>query len=76
MAYAIISSIFLGGLVGFLIVYPFLQILIDKLGINYGYDDPQWIHYLIYAIVVLFIIIFICFNKRRYVKHVQIKKLM
>ncbi|MBI5740712.1 MAG: hypothetical protein HZA16_08320 [Nitrospirae bacterium] len=71
LVYALTSGVFLGGLTGFLIIYPVLQIVFDRLGINYGYDEPRWINYLIYSIVVLTIAVFVFINWRRYLRHLR-----
>jgi hypothetical protein len=71
LAYALLSSIFLGGLIGFLIIYPFLQILSDKLESNYGYDSTQALNYLVYPMVILTILVFMYINLKRYLKYVR-----
>lgn len=75
LLYAIASSVLFGGFVGFLIIYPFLQILFDKLDIYYGYDEPAWVNYLIYAAVMLSIAICSYINRRRYFRHLKRKGL-
>lgn len=75
LIYAIVSSVLFGGFVGFLIIYPFLQILFDELGIYYGYDEPAWVNYLIYATVVLSIAICSYINRKRYFRHLERKGL-
>ena len=71
LAYALLSSIFLGGLFGFLIIYPFLQILSHKLEISYGYDSTQALNYLVYPVVILTILVFMYVNVKRYLKYVR-----
>ncbi len=75
LIYAIVSSVLFGGFVGFLIIYPFLQILFDELGIYYGYDEPAWVNYLIYAVVILSIVICSYINRKRYFRHLERKGL-
>ena len=75
LIYAIVSSVLFGGFVGFLIIYPFLQILFDKLDIYFGYDEPAWINYLIYAAVILSIAICSYINRKRYFRHLERKGL-
>jgi ABC-type phosphate transport system permease subunit len=75
LIYAIVSSVLFGGFVGFLIIYPFLQILFDKLDVYYGYDEPAWVNYLIYAAVILSIAICSYINRKRYFRHLERKEL-
>ncbi len=75
LIYAIVSSVLFGGFIGFLIIYPFLQILFDELGIYYGYDEPAWVNYLIYAAVILSIVICSYINRKRYFRHLERKGL-
>jgi len=75
-AYALFSSVFLGGLIGFLVIYPMLQILFDKLGINYGYNAPRWVDYLVFVSITLSIVIFIYVNWKRYLKQLRRKDLI
>jgi len=75
LIYAIVSSVLFGGFVGFLIIYPFLQILFDKLDVYYGYDEPVWVNYLIYAAVILSIAICSYINRKRYFRHLERKGL-
>jgi len=69
LLYAVVASVLLGGLAGFLVIYPFLQILFGQLGDNYRYD--QMIHYFVYAFV--FCAICYCFhiNWKRFTSHIQ-----
>ena len=46
LMYTIVASVLLGGLAGFLVIYPLLQLLFGQLGGNYQYD--QMIHYFVY----------------------------
>jgi H+/Cl- antiporter ClcA len=67
LAYALISSVLIGGFVGFLIINPLLQIILD----HFGYNSSQWVNYLVYSMVVLSIIVCTYINKRRYAKHLR-----
>ena len=69
LIYTVIASVLLGGLAGFLVLYPFLQILFDKLGSDYRYD--QMIHYFVYAFVMCAIGYCFHFNWKRYISHTQ-----
>jgi ABC-type phosphate transport system permease subunit len=75
LIYAIVSSVLFGGFVGFLIIYPFFQILFDKLDSYFGYDEPAWVNYLIYAAVILSIAICSYINRKRYFRHLKRKGL-
>ncbi len=66
-AYALLSSVFLGSLVGFLVIYPFLQILLD----SFAYDKSEWVNYSVYFIVALSISFFFYINIKRYSKQVR-----
>ena len=76
VAYALISSLFIGALTGFIILYPFLQILFDTLGIRYGYDASQTFDFSIYSMVIISTSICLYINRKRYVKHVQKRNLV
>jgi ABC-type phosphate transport system permease subunit len=76
LLYAVVSSVFLGGFIGFLIIYPFLQVLFDTLGIFYSVDDPPWVNYMIYAMVLISIAVCMMINRRRYLKHIKQKGLI
>jgi ABC-type phosphate transport system permease subunit len=76
LLYAVLSSVFLGGFIGFLIIYPFLQVLFDRLGIHYSVDDPPWVNYMIYAMVLVSIAVCMMINRRRYLKHIRQKGLV
>jgi len=67
-AYAISSSIFLGGLIGFLVINPILQIVLEKR----GYYELRWA----YLAVVLSIAAFMYINWKRYVGHLRKKNLL
>ena len=69
LIYTVIASVLLGGLAGFLVLYPFLQILFDKLGSDYRYD--QMIHYFVYAFVMCAIGYCFHFNWKRYISNTQ-----
>ena len=71
LAYAFLSSIFLGGLIGFLIIYPFLQILSDKLESSYGYNSTQALNYLVWPVVILSILVFMYINWKRYLRYIK-----
>ncbi len=65
--YALLSSVFLGGMVGFLIIYPFLQILLD----GFSYGKSEWVNYSVYFIVALSISVFFYINIKRYSAQVR-----
>jgi ABC-type antimicrobial peptide transport system permease subunit len=67
LAYALISSVLIGGFVGFLIINPLLKIILD----SFGYNSSQWVNYLVYSMVALSIGVCTYINKRRYVKHLR-----
>lgn len=67
LIYAFTSSIFLGGLIGFLIINPILQIVLEK----YGYYETRWT----YLAVLLSIAIFMYINWKRYLRHLRKKNL-
>jgi hypothetical protein len=69
LIYTVVASVILGGLAGFLVLYPLLQILFDKLGSNYRYD--QMIHYFVYAFVMCAIGYCFHYNWKRYISHTQ-----
>ncbi|UCH80906.1 MAG: hypothetical protein JSW20_14390 [Nitrospiraceae bacterium] len=72
LVYTVVASVLLGGLIGFLLVYPFLQILFDALGNEYKYD--QMIHYFVYFIVILSIGYCFQINWKRFQKHTRKKE--
>lgn len=65
LAYAVVSSVFLGGLIGFLIINPIMQIVLDR----YGYYELRWV----YLAVILSIVIFMYINWKRYLRHLREK---
>ena len=69
LIYTVVASVMLGGLAGFLVIYPFLQIIFGQLGDNYEYD--QMIHYFVYAFVILAIGYCFHINWKRYIMHTQ-----
>ncbi len=69
LIYTIVASVLLGGLAGFLVIYPLLQVLFDTLGSDYKYD--QMIHYVVYAFVIFAIGYCLHVNWKRYIGHMQ-----
>ena len=67
--YIVVASVLLGGLAGFLVIYPLLQVLLGQLGENYRYD--QMIHYFVYAFVLCAISYCFHINWKRYISHTQ-----
>jgi biotin transporter BioY len=71
LIYIVIASVMLGGVAGFLVIYPFLQILFGQLGDNFQYD--QMIHNFVYAFVMCAISYCFHINWKRYIRHIQTK---
>jgi len=69
LTYTVIASLLLGGFAGFLVIYPFLQILFGQLGDNYQYD--QMIHNFVYVFVIFAICYCFQINWKRYIRHMQ-----